>query len=86
MTTEQFDEWHAYYMVEPWGDEWEIGGTIAAEVHNVVNQAVGADSRRLPKQYKPKYLTKKQREARKLAEQAQLEYAEHVDRQRYGGV
>lgn len=28
------DWWMAAYVAEPWGDEWEMAGTIAAAAHN----------------------------------------------------
>ena len=34
MTPEQFDEWHRYYLEQPWGDDWQQAGTIAATIHN----------------------------------------------------
>lgn len=34
MTPRQFDEWLAMYSIEPWGDDWDQAGTIAATVHN----------------------------------------------------
>lgn len=36
-----FDEWLAYYQVEPWGDEWDQAGTIAAAAHNAAFIAGG---------------------------------------------
>lgn len=34
ITPEQFNEWLAYYRVEPFGDEWLAAATIAASSHN----------------------------------------------------
>lgn len=34
MEPRQFDEWWALYRIEPWGDDWEQAGTVAAVVHN----------------------------------------------------
>jgi hypothetical protein len=34
MTTQQFEEWFAYYRIEPFGDEWRQAGIIAAEIRN----------------------------------------------------
>lgn len=31
---EQFEEWRAMYQLEPWGDDWEQAGTVAAAVWN----------------------------------------------------
>jgi len=36
MTPEQFDEWHRLYLDEPWGDDWQQAGTIAAAFHNEI--------------------------------------------------
>ena len=30
------DEWIAYYMVEPFGDDWEQAGTVAAAAANAM--------------------------------------------------
>lgn len=61
ISPEQFDEWMAYYLLEPWGDEWLQAGTIAAEVRNAGLRSLAAagvqvDDRdfRNPKQYVPK--------------------------------
>lgn len=86
ITPEQFDEWYAYYLAEPWGDEWEIGGTIAAEIRNCHAESVGITPSATPKRYKRRFLTKKELAARERAANAQQEFAERVDRQRYGGV
>lgn len=34
LTPEQFNEWWAMYLAEPWGDDWRQTGEIAAEMHN----------------------------------------------------
>ena len=34
MTTQQFEEWYAYYRIEPFGDEWRQSAIIAAEIRN----------------------------------------------------
>lgn len=34
MTPEQFDEWIAYAQTDPWGDDWEQAGSVAAAAHN----------------------------------------------------
>lgn len=30
----EFAEWHAYYFVEPWGDEWRQVGRLGSVLHN----------------------------------------------------
>lgn len=86
LTPEEFDEWYAYYLVAPWGDEWAQAGTVAAEVFNSVRLALGSDERRYPRQYAPRFLTKKQRERRERQERAMREAAEQMDQQRYGAI
>lgn len=61
LTPEQFDEWMAYYLLEPWGDEWLQAGTVAAEVRNAGLRSLAAagvevDDRdlRKPSQFVPK--------------------------------
>ena len=34
MTPEQFNEWMAYYTLEPFGDEWEQSAMVCATVFN----------------------------------------------------
>lgn len=34
ITPEEFDEWWAYYTLEPWGDEWRQACLVAAEAAN----------------------------------------------------
>lgn len=34
ITPEMFDEWMAYYTIEPFGDEWERSAMICATVFN----------------------------------------------------
>lgn len=34
MTPGQFDEWLAYWALEPWGDEWDQAAHICAATHN----------------------------------------------------
>lgn len=34
MTPEQFREWEVEHYIQPWGDEWDQAGTIAAAAHN----------------------------------------------------
>lgn len=38
MTPEEFTERWAHYLVEPWGDEWHMTGTIAAAIENAVTR------------------------------------------------
>lgn len=40
MTPDQLDERIAHDIVEPWGEPWKIGGTIAAAVINSVAQYI----------------------------------------------
>ncbi len=35
MTPEQMDEWIAYSLIEPFGDEWRQTATVVAELNNV---------------------------------------------------
>lgn len=30
----QFAEWHAYYLIEPWGDPWRQVGRLGSVLHN----------------------------------------------------
>ena len=34
VSPEQFDEWQAYWQIEPFGDEWLQTGTVASSAHN----------------------------------------------------
>ena len=36
MTSEQMNEWVAYYQVEPFGDQWLQTGTLAAVIYNTL--------------------------------------------------
>lgn len=39
---QKFLEWQAEYELEPWGDDWQQAGTIAAVVENTVAPLVAA--------------------------------------------
>lgn len=34
MEPRQFAEWHAYWLVEPWGDPWRQVGRLGSVLHN----------------------------------------------------
>jgi hypothetical protein len=42
MTPEEFTERWAHYWIEPWGDDWEAAGTIAAAVENSLTRYMAA--------------------------------------------
>lgn len=35
LTPSEFRERYAHYLIEPWGDEWEQTGMIAAQLNNI---------------------------------------------------
>jgi hypothetical protein len=77
MLPEEFMEWRAAYLNEPWGDEWEIGGTVAAAAHNIGAPFSGQDPQ-LPSYFIPKrFETSEERELR--------EERERLAKQRRGG-
>jgi len=42
MTAEEFEERWAHYWIQPWGDDWQIGSTIAASVQNAITRYIAA--------------------------------------------
>lgn len=44
---QEFAEWHAYYLVEPWGDEWRQVGRLGSVVHNDLIQLLAANGRKI---------------------------------------
>lgn len=66
LTPEQFDEWYASWLMEPWGDEWQQAGTIAAAAHNGPLLARASATKLYePAQFIPRFTTQKQRETEK---------------------
>ena len=60
----QFDEWLAYYRVEPFGDEWLMAGTTASAAHNAGMIAAAAQGCKIeenqfkaPQDFVPKFDT-----------------------------
>lgn len=46
MTPEQLNQWLAYDIVEPIGNEWEAAGTVAATVANSMSRFMAAKAGR----------------------------------------
>lgn len=81
-----FDEWYAMYLVEPWGDEWQQAGWIAAASMNGPIMAMGGDPKYTPKNFIPPFHTQAEREALERRDAALQAYAESQDALRYGGI
>lgn len=81
-----FDEWYAMYLVEPWGDEWQQAGAVAAASMNGPIGAMGGEMKFAPKDFIPPYRTASEREALERRDAALQAYAENQDALRYGGI
>ncbi len=60
------DEWSAYFELEPWGQEWDQAGTIAAVIHNAmlpIHQCLGIKDGRPtePADFMPHIKTKRRK-------------------------
>lgn len=64
LTPAQFDEWFAFYTLEPWGQDWHRSGTVAAAVDGgfraIIAGLAGEELTELPKarDYVPRLTTK----------------------------
>lgn len=47
LTPQEFAEWHAYYFVEPWGDEWRQVGRLGSVLHNDMLHLRAADGEKI---------------------------------------
>ncbi len=71
LTPEQFNEWWAMYLIEPWGDDWKQTGAICETAYNmglVTSRAFGGgriekSDLRKADDYIPRLRTKKERRA-----------------------
>lgn len=67
MTPRQMDEWIAFGVLEPFGDDWRRSGTVAAEINNSV--ATDVIDLRDPEDYLPpesRQITRKNRPGRMM--------------------
>lgn len=63
MTPDEFRERYAHYLVEPWGDNWEQTGTIAAVLTNLFaaycagksGKSISGSALREPAEFIPRY-------------------------------
>lgn len=81
-----FDEWYAMYLVEPWGDEWQQAGAVAAASMNGPIGAMGGEMKFAPKDFIPPFHTEAERNALEKREQVLATWHEQQDARRFGGV
>lgn len=91
LSPQKFDEWIAYYLLEPFGDQWRQSGSIAAMVHNAAmfqlaggdppEESLLTDEEFIPKFKKHSRRSKTTRKGRRL----DPKLAEIEMRRRFGG-
>lgn len=82
----QFAEWHAYYLIEPWGDDWRQIGRLGSVLHNdllhlrAVNEKIEEDDWHTEGDYIPRLADEQDEED----QEPTLEEIAELNREWYG--